>query len=342
MRVPAAAVCATLFAFVAGGAVPDARAESGPMASIVALIEKKDCENAYLRIAEIPTPEKPNAQSEKDGRMLARVVSACRAKDPVIGFALTEKALALAPADPAVQTAHAESLLVLNQRGEAADLLDRILKFHGDEARRARVLRGKLAAQEADHALAIRVLRPLEGDEQYGEEVARLIQTSATALEQRHANKADLALAEASAREKAEKAEQALKAQPDDDERTPVAIPLRGKVGNGGEKIFTAKVKKGSSYVFTASGQCTRSATKKKRRGSRMYEDPTRDIYGIDFAVQIGSMPPKQLSVGQFKVERSEIPFVAEEDKLPIRVFDRSSVESGVKCSVTDFSVRSP
>ncbi len=335
-RLAAAICCATFFA------APAAWAERSQMTAIVALIEQKQCEEAYLRIGDVPSPSKPNADTEKDGRMLARVVSACRQKDPVIGFALSEKAMALAPADPAVQTAHAESLLALQQRGEAAVLLDRILKFHGDEARRARILRGKLAAAEADHDLAIRVLRPLEGDEQYGEEVARLMQESATALEQRHANKADLALAEADARQKAEKAEEALKTyEPGEHGGAGVAIPLRGKVGVGGEKVFTAKVKKGQSYVFTANGQCTRAAKKKKAR-SRMYEDPTRDIYGIDFAVQIGTMPPKQLSVGQFKTEKSEIPFIAEDDKLPIRVFDRSSVESGIKCSVTDFVVRSP
>src|SRR5690348_14914302 len=103
-RLAAAFCCAIVFA------APAARAERSPMTAIVALIEQKQCEEAYLRIGDVPNPSKPNADSEKDGRMLARVVSACRQKDPVIGFALSEKAMALAPADPAVQTAHAESL----------------------------------------------------------------------------------------------------------------------------------------------------------------------------------------------------------------------------------------
>lgn len=335
MRLVSTLLCASLFI------APAARAAKSAMDEVVSLVEQKECEEAYLRIAEVPTPEKPTAASEKDGRMLVRVVSACRAKDPVIGFALTEKALALAPADPAVQTAHAESLLALQQRGDAAALLDRILEHHGDEARRARMLRGKLAALEADHALALRILRPLEREEQYGEEVAELLASCTAALEQKHANKADLALAEAEARARAEEAEAALEQAPAVNAGPPVTIPLRGKVSNGGEKVFTAKLRKGAAYVFTANGICTRSATKKKRRGSRLYEDPTRDIYGIDFAVQLGSLPPKQLSVGQFKSERSEIPFIAEGDRISIRVFDRSSVEPGVKCSVTDFSVRS-
>ncbi|MFN7132427.1 MAG: hypothetical protein ACK4N5_10105, partial [Myxococcales bacterium] len=172
------------------------------ISAVVTLVEQKQCDEAYLRVAEVPLPEKPNAESEKAGRMLARAVSNCRAKDPVIAFALSEKALAFAPADPAVQTAHAESLLALQQRGDAAALLDRILKFHPEEARRARMLRGKLAAQESDHELAIRVLKPLEDDEQYGDEAAKLIQDSNQALEREHAGKADLAWAEADAREK--------------------------------------------------------------------------------------------------------------------------------------------
>ncbi|MFN7132234.1 MAG: hypothetical protein ACK4N5_09130 [Myxococcales bacterium] len=117
---------------------------------------------------------------------------------------------------------------------------------------------------------------------------------------------------------------------------------LKGKVSRGGEKIFKTKLKKGQSYVFSSTGECIRAAKKARKRGARMYEDPNRDMYGIDFAVQFGSQTPRRLAVGQQRADRSNVSFVADEDKLTIRVFDRSTADRSIKCTVSDFMVRTP
>src|SRR4051812_7982613 len=105
------------------------------------MLDAKDCDG-LVGLFESQKPSK----SEKDisyARTLVRAAQLCRPQDKVIGMALTEKAMLFAPKDYGVQTAHAESMLALDQRSEAAKLLDDTITDHPEGAVRARFLRGQ-------------------------------------------------------------------------------------------------------------------------------------------------------------------------------------------------------
>src|SRR5687768_1073736 len=130
---------------------PDSRLEQGEK-----LLAAGNCEGLQELFAPSSTPSKEHALDA--ARLLVQGASACRKQDRVLAFALTQRAVELAPNDYGVRTAHAESLLAVDERASAAQLLDAVLQAHPRDAVRARFLRAQLADEESEPALAVRLL----------------------------------------------------------------------------------------------------------------------------------------------------------------------------------------
>jgi tetratricopeptide (TPR) repeat protein len=278
---------------------------------------------------------------ESAARAIVRGAAECR-KDAALALAFYDLASKLAPDEPTVAVAHVEALLAANQRGDAAARLDKLLERHPDEAR-ARLMRGKLAAQEGEHELAVKLFAPLEADPAWRDQVAPLADKSRAALKEKKDAEQDLAFAAAQAHDQAKAADKAAKGARPSGEAGKLVTSLKGKVSLGGDHSFTVKqLRKGQSYVFRAVGECQRKKPAARRhRSPGLTEDPKADVFGVDFAVQFGKQDPNALSAGQpGEHDRNEIPFVADSDGMAIRVFDRSSgLDKGVSCTFTDFAV---
>ena len=326
---------APLLLGLAAGAAP------GPLGELVEKLEQSECDEAFELIAQVKVPATPSAELQAAARAVARGAAACKS-DPALALSFFELASRLAPDDGVVAVAHVEGLLAVKQRGEAASLVDKILERHPSEAR-VRLMRGKLAAEEGEHELAVKTLMPLTADPAWAEQVNPLIDRSKALLKQSRDAEKDLAFAAAQARAQSLTADQAAKSAKPSAESGKVVATLKGKVGLGGDRSFSVKgLKKGASYVFRAMGTCERkkAAKPKKKKGGGIIEDPNRDIFGIDFAVQFAGQDPRPLSAGQSgDTDRNEIPFVADAESMTVRVFDRSGVEKGVSCTFTDFAV---
>ena len=316
------------------------RASSGPLDELVRELELKHCDEAFALIAAAKASDPASAAAAAAGQSIARDSAHCR-KDPAVALAFTELAVRLAPDDRRVQLAHVENLIVLKERGEAARILDRLLEKDPDDGR-ARLERGKLAVAEGEHALAIKTLGPLAADGSYRAEAQPLLEASRKALKEQKDSEQDLAWAAAEARDKAKAVDPALlkASQPSPDSGKLVAS-IKGKVATGDDHTFVVKgTKKGLGYLFRATGECTRKASRSHHRhGSPTPADPGPSMFGIDFAVQFGGQDPRQLAAGQGSPEHNEIPFVADADGVSIRVFDRGGADKGVRCSFSDFAV---
>ena len=316
-----------------------AAAPAGPLDELVRELELKHCDEAFALLPQARAAE-PSGSAMATGLSIARESRSC--KDPAVALAFTGLALKLAPDDSRVQLAHVENLLALKERGEAARILDALLAKDPDDVR-ARLARGRLAFEERDYPVVLRVLGPLAADPAHRDEVQSLLDQSRAALKAHQDGAQDLARAEAEARDKAKAVEPALRqASGPSPDSGKVVSSIKGKVSLGDDHLFVAKgTKKGESYLFRAMGHCSRKQARGKRR-SGVIEDPNRSMFGVDFAVQFGKQDPRPLSAGQGEPERNEIPFVADTDGVTIRVFDRSSVEKGVSCTFSDFAVVVP
>jgi len=316
--------------------------DSPALDRLQALLDERKCDEAFLLLSEVKVPAQPGEAETAKARKLAQSSSACVAEDPAIGVAFTSLAARLAPKDPQVELAHAEALIAADQRGEAASRLDKILASKSSPAR-ARLVRGELAAREGEHALAVETLRPLLDHPEHGQRAADVIALSERAQEKRQQNLEQLSAVETQVGQAAReaKSEEAApkKGRAKKKKGEKKHFSLSGSVDLGESRQFQLKgARAGQEYVFSASGECTRKAKKKAGRG-KVREDPKRSIFGVDFAVQFGQQAPRQLHPGQHKTEETTLRFVADEDDVAIRVFDRSSVDDDVRCSVSNFSV---
>ena len=97
---------------------PDAPLEQGEK-----LLAAGDCEGLQALFAPSSTvrAERPIDAA----RLLVRGATACRKQDRVLAFALTQRAVELAPSDYGVRTSCAESLISLDERASAAHLPSR-------------------------------------------------------------------------------------------------------------------------------------------------------------------------------------------------------------------------
>jgi hypothetical protein len=286
-----------------------------------------------------------NARTERslDGaRLLVRGATACRKQDPVLAFALTQRALALAPEDYGVRTAHAESLIAVDERSAAAHLLDETLQAHPSNAMRARFLRAQLADQESESALVVKLAQPLVNDPEYGAPARELLARHQALLQSQSQARERLAREEHDAAEKAAQAREVAQQHTSESTTPPAdseAWSARGTVKSGGQRTFrTRNIQAGSTYIFHATGTCTGAS----KPGRKQRLGPTVDLFGQDFRVRIGSLEPMPLKVG-LEPERNALTFRAPENNPQIFLEDRTSIRPGApRCTISDVAVRSP
>ncbi len=304
-------------------------------------IEARDCD-ALLSL--FPKTKEKSDKTVGYARLLVRGAGTCRSQDKVLALALTERAAAFAPTDYGVLTAHAESLLELDQRTEGEKILDDTIRAHPDGAVRARYLRGVLADAEGDSAVAVSVLTPIQDDPEYGDKVKALLQKHQDALRKNNQEREDLKAQEAALAVNAEKAQAIASARgkiPHEKGMPRSGAEVwgaRGTVATGASRSFQAKnVKAGFTYEFWATGTCTRKAKKQgKLKGG---QEP--DLFGMDFRVSVGSLDPMPLKVG-LTPQANRLSFRAMEDNPQILIEDRSSSVPGVKCTVSSLGIRAP
>lgn len=306
------------------------------------LVAARDCEGLQQLFAPA-TPPRPERNPEA-ARLLARGASTCRAQDSVLAFALTQRALALAPDDTEVRTAHAESLIAVDERTAAAKLLDEVLQGPARTTARARLVRAQLADLESESALVVTLAQPLVEDPQHGAAARELLARHQAALDRHSQARETLAREEQEAAERAALAQQAAHSRPEDLERTGArsgheAWSTRGTVDSGGQRTFkTRGLQAGTTYVFHATGTCA-GPTKPKRKGGLA---PTVDLFGQDFRVRIGSLDAMPLKVGVLP-EQNALSFRAPENNPQIFLEDRTTIRSGApRCTIRDVAVRVP
>ena len=292
------------------------------------LLAQGQCSEASAAFADVSFAALTESGKELAGQQIAARITPCR-KDAALALGLSTRALALAPKDLAVRIAHANSLVQSGEDDEARGLLNLILSDHRRDAPEARLLRGELAEKEGDHALAVRLLEPLEKDLQHGER-ARLTLAAARTGAIAHDEEVARTLAIT-----AEKRSQAAQAS-----ATPgkVVEKLPGSLRLGGSTTLTAKgLTAGERYAFTAVGSCNKQSRNTRRRIHM--KDPNGDIFGIDFRVQIDGAPTQILEVGKRHQESSRVPFTASGTTASIKIYDSSSVDSQVTCTVGEFAI---
>lgn len=308
------------------------------------LLAARDCEGLQQLFAPSAT-----ARAEKDldgARLLVRGATACRQQDRVLAFALTQRALALAPDDYGVRTAHAESLLAVDERTAAAHLLDDTLQAHPRDAVRARFLRARLADEESESALVVKLAQPLVDDPEYGPPAKELLTRHQAALQSQSQARESLAREEQDAAQKAAHAQEVAATRTSDptDRATPrsgtEAWSARGTVPSGGQRTFhTRNIQAGVTYIFQATGTCTKPPTQKGRK-HRL--PPPVDLFGQDFRVRIGSLDSMPLKVG-VEPEQNALSFRAAENNPQIFLEDRTTIRPDApRCTISDVAVRSP
>lgn len=317
-------------------------------------LDEKDCDGLY----DVFDSYK-GGKGEKDvayARILVRGSNFCRAKDKVIALAMTERALLYAGKDYGVQSAHAENLIALDQRSDAATLLDQTIQDHPEGAVRARYLRGQLADEENEPAIAVQVLKPLAEDAEYGEKVKPLIARNEEKLLKHSEAKAELKNDEERMKAGMEKANEIATARGDlQSEKGGQKLgsevwSARGTVKTGGQRAFNTKnIKAGATYVLNATGSCkvprppssSGSGSRSTRRRNRAFFERKPDLFSIDFRVSVGSNDPVSLKVGELP-ERNQVTFRALEDNPQLLIEDRGNSIKGVSCTISDISVRVP
>jgi tetratricopeptide (TPR) repeat protein len=309
--------------------VSDPRLDSGEK-----LLAARDCEGLQALFA--PEGSAPVSHPTPAARLLVRGAAACRAQDSLLAFALTERALALAPKDTGVRTAHAESLLSVEERTDAARLLDAILRDHPKDAARAQFLRAQLAGQESENALAVQLATPLVNHPEYGEGARALLARHQSALQSDAEARTALAREERALAERADQAAAAPSHAPRPDSE---AWSTRGTVKSGGQRTFrTRNILAGFTYILHATGTCTPPA----RTGRKGKLAPPADLFGQDFRVRIGAQEPLHLKVG-LQPERNTLSFRAPEDNPQLFLEDRTGARpGGPQCTISDVAVRVP
>jgi tetratricopeptide (TPR) repeat protein len=319
-------------------AVPDARLEQGEK-----LLAAGDCEGLQALFA--PTGKDRAGRSVDAARLLARGAATCRKQDRVLAFALTQRAVELAPNDYGVRTAHAESLTAVDERASAAQLLDEIIQAHPQDAVRARFLRAQLADEESESALVVRLLEPLIKDPEYGEPARALLARNQEALQstaqaRESMAREEQAVLEASARAQEEAASRAGTTERNAPRPGTEAWSTRSTLKSGGARTFRTKnIKAGFTYIFHATGSCTAPAAPKGRKSKL---GPTVDLFGQDFRVRIGTLDPLPLKVG-LEPEQNALSFRAPENNPQVFIEDRTGQRADrPRCTISDVAVRVP
>ncbi|MDY7229005.1 hypothetical protein [Hyalangium rubrum] len=324
-------------------AATDARLQQGEK-----LLAARDCEGleALFAPAGTASPERNTERNIDAARLLAQGATACREQDKVLAFALTQRALALAPDDYGVRTAHAESLLAVDERSAAARLLDETLQAHPRDAVRARFLRARLADEEAESALVVRLLEPILQEPEYGEPARALHARNQSALQSHSQARETMAREEQALSESAARAQEVASSRSSEADRHAPRSgsevwSARATLKSGAQRTFRTKnIQAGATYIFHATGGCTAPSSNKKGRKSRL--GPTVDLFGQDFRVRIGTLDAMPLKVG-LEPEQNALTFRAAENNPQIFIEDRTDLRpERPRCTISDVAVRVP
>ena len=114
-------------------------------------------------------------------------------------------------------------------------------------------------------------------------------------------------------------------------------------LGRGADRSFIATgTRAGQRYRLKATGVCKWEGTPVYFVGGppgRVFRR-TGHIFGIDFRVQLGGSPDKQiLEVGAHRPEETALDFVADHDDVPLRIFDNWDLPKGVTCTIDGIEV---
>lgn len=305
------------------------------------LLAARDCEGLQALFSSTGTERPLDA-----ARLLLRGAATCREQDRVLAFALTQRALALAPDDYGVRTAHAESLLTVDERSAAARLLDETIEARPRDAVRARFLRARLADEEAESALVVRLLEPLVDDPEYGAPARSLLAKNQAALQSHAQARETLAREEQAVTESAARAQEVAASRTSEPDRNAPrpgseVWSTRTTLKSGGQRTFRSKnIKAGFTYIFHATGTCTAPSSNKRGRRSKL--GPTVDTFGQDFRVRIGSLDSMPLKVG-LEPEQNALTFRAAEYNPQIFIEDRTDLRpERPRCTISDVAVRVP
>lgn len=336
-----------------------AAAPSASVEQLVSLLDENRCDDAFLLLSQIPTPP---AASVAAARKVADGAARCRQSDPMVALSLSSFAARLAPGDAEVLVAYAEGLLAVDQRGEAAAVLERAMKAEPVEAaKRARLMRGRLAAAEQDYEVVVRVLEPLADDPGCRTEVVPMLAESRAALQARAQRAQALADSEAEARRRAARAEHEARRKAPGDEAKPKRDrkaaggfdaarppgPIPGRIGRNGRISFVVGgLQPGKVYRFIAAGACKR---KEKRLEIDVGNGQTYErkwklsdgvIGGLDFRVQFGDQPSRSVGVSHDgSKDGNRIAFTADAERMTITVYDDSSTREDVECTIDGFAI---
>ena len=107
----------------------------------------------------------------------------------------------------------------------------------------------------------------------------------------------------------------------------------------GGKQAFHAKgLKRGEWYQLVTKGTCTRRERKRYRKWRESISGgEAPQVMGVDFKVTIGGL--EAISVDH---EERTTPFKADRDDPDVTVEDRSTAQAGIRCAVTELSIRRP
>jgi hypothetical protein len=111
------------------------------------------------------------------------------------------------------------------------------------------------------------------------------------------------------------------------------------KLEFGGKKTFHAKgVKAGEWYELVSRGTCVRQERKRYREWRKSISgDTTPQVMGVDFKVTIGGL--ERISIDH---EERKTAFKADRDDPDVTIEDQSTAQAGVRCVVTELTIRRP
>lgn len=304
-----------------------------PLEQLVGHLAAHRCDEAFLLLSRVQAPTSP-AASAKAAKAVARGAAECGKDDPRVGLSLLELAARLAPQDVEIQVALAEALVALEQPRDAAAVLDSVIARHpAKQAPGAHFLRANLALEAGQLARAEECLTPLLAEPAWAERAAQQLA---------------LARSQRLRREEAPAAAEPAPASPPAREHASGAVVQAFPgvvVGLGGSATLEVRgLVPGHVYLLRSNGVCEREPKPYPLdEYGNLGEMPNlTPIFGLDLRVQFGNQPSRSLAVGQFRSEVNRLEFVAQGAKMVVRVFDDSSVDRDVRCTVQDFAVVAP
>lgn len=327
-------------------AVPSAAPAPSALDQVLKLLGQKKCDDAFELVAKAEVPSPPTPASLKSAKAVARGAEACRESDPVVALSFSALAAKLAPSDDEVAVTHAQGLVAVKQEADAAAALAAIVAAQpARKAPKAWMLRARLVHESGDFEEAVRLFTGLAAEPATRKEAEPLLALAREGLEKSREVRYPPRRPDATEKPVVEP-EPAVRRH----ESGQVAASFPGQqVGLGGSTTLKARLVKGRTYVFKATGRCDRSLREfvdenpeSPGFGNTIRVKPvdTRGpVFGLDFRVQFGSQASRSLGVDVGADDESKVEFVADADDQVIRVFDESNAAKEVTCTVGGFSV---